>query len=114
MASQTKARQFLEVAREAFGRSADWVEFSDAIYGIGGPFVRLFPTCKAREAFSRTPEAGEIEAMMQRLPDSGDDAAGQFVLRLPPADEPVILAGGPAMPRTPTGPGAAPPTPRSG
>jgi hypothetical protein len=85
MPAKTKAQQFLEIAREAFGKSADSVAFSNAIYGVGGPLSRLFPTQKEREAFLRTEESREIEAMMESLPEPDPDAPGTLTLRLPPA-----------------------------
>jgi hypothetical protein len=79
----SKAQQFLAVARQAFGRSADWIEFTEAIYRAGGPFSQLFPTQRQRKAFSRTQEAREIETMTAKLLEPGGIAAGQLVLRMP-------------------------------
>jgi hypothetical protein len=84
MTAKTKALQFLEVAREAFGKSADPVAYSNAVYGVGGPLSRLFPTQKEREAFLRTEEWREVEAMMESLPEPEPDAPGTLTLRLPP------------------------------
>jgi hypothetical protein len=83
MPAKTKAQQFLEIAREAFGKSADSVAFSNAVYGAGGPLSRLFPTQKEREAFLRTEESREVETMMAGLPEPDPNAPGTLTLRLP-------------------------------
>jgi hypothetical protein len=48
MPARTKAQQFLKIAREAFSQSMHSAPFSNAVYGVGGPLSRLFPTQKAR------------------------------------------------------------------
>jgi hypothetical protein len=101
MATKTKAKKagafgeraarFLEIARKAYDGVSDWQDFSNAIYGIGGPFSQLFPTREEREAFRQTPENTEVERMMSSLmgdddgpvPDSPPEKQARFVLRLP-------------------------------
>jgi len=87
-----KAARLLKIAREAFGRTSDWTEFSNAVYGIGGPFARLFPTRAEREAFEQTDEHRQIEEMLEKLQGGDDDEPlpatptqrqARFVLRLP-------------------------------
>jgi Arc-like DNA binding dprotein len=89
---QERAAQFLDIARKAFEGESNWMRFSNAIYGIGGPFSQLFPTQEERKAFEQTPEHAEVERMMSDLMGGNDDeplrpapAEGQarFVLRLP-------------------------------
>ena len=46
-----------------------WVEANNAIYGPGGPFVRLFPTKSDRTAFADTKERKEIDTLIDSLPD---------------------------------------------
>jgi hypothetical protein len=89
---ETKAARLLKIARVAFGRTSDWTEFSNAVYGIGGPFAQLFPTRAEREAFERTDECRQIEEMMEKLqggedngplPPTPTERQARFVLRLP-------------------------------
>jgi hypothetical protein len=46
-----------------------WVEANNAIFGPGGPFARLFPTKSGRAAFAGTKERGQIDALIESLPD---------------------------------------------
>jgi predicted HicB family RNase H-like nuclease len=87
-----RGARFLDIARKAFEGESNWMRFSNAIYGIGGPFSQLFPTQEDRAAFQQTPEHAEVERMMSELQGGEDDeplrpvpAEGQarFVLRLP-------------------------------
>jgi len=89
---EARAARLLKIAREAFGRASDWTEFSNAVYGIGGPFARLFLTPAEREAFGRTDEHRQIEEMLEKLQGGDDDGPlpptpterqARFVLRLP-------------------------------
>jgi hypothetical protein len=89
---EAKASRLLEIARAAFARTSDWTEFSNAVYGIGGPFARLFPTPADRAAFEQTDEYRQIEAMLEKLQGGDDDGPlpptpaerqARFVLRLP-------------------------------
>jgi predicted HicB family RNase H-like nuclease len=91
-AFEARAAQLLDIAREAFGRASDWTEFSNAVYGAGGPFGRLFPTEEERKAFDQTDEHRQIQEMLEKL-QGGDDeeplaaarpeGQARFVLRLP-------------------------------
>jgi hypothetical protein len=89
---EARAARLLNIARAAFDRSADWMEFSNAVYGIGAPYGQLFPTREEREAFEKTEQGRQVEEMMSKLQGGNDDdplpevpAEGQarFVLRLP-------------------------------
>jgi predicted HicB family RNase H-like nuclease len=88
---EARAAQILEIARKAFTRSSNWIEFSNALFGIGAPFGRLFPTPAEREAFMQTEEHRQIEEMLEKLQGGEDEpppapAPGKqarFVLRLP-------------------------------
>ena len=46
-----------------------WVEVHNAVYGRGGPFVRLFPSAKDRMAFAKTKESREIDRLLDSLPE---------------------------------------------
>ena len=65
-----------------------WVEADNAIYGPGGPFVRLFPTRSDRAAFARTKERKQIDELIDSLPDPSvgpqrREYSGKFNVRIP-------------------------------
>jgi hypothetical protein len=65
-----------------------WVEANNAIYSPGGPFVRLFPTKADRAAFARTKERGQIDELIDSLPDppvgpQRREYSGKFNVRIP-------------------------------
>ena len=49
-----KARQVLEFAEQRAGEAADWVELSNALFGVGGKATLAFTTESERTAFCRT------------------------------------------------------------
>jgi predicted HicB family RNase H-like nuclease len=65
-----------------------WVEANNAIYGPGGPFMRLFPTKSDRAAFARTKERKQIDELIDSLPDppvgpQRREYSGKFNVRIP-------------------------------
>src|SRR3954469_14381935 len=84
-----RAQELLTVAQklsEAPGLT--WVEANNAIYGPGGPFVRLFPTRADREAAANAAERKQIDSLIDGLPDppvrSQDrEFSGKFNVRIP-------------------------------
>jgi predicted HicB family RNase H-like nuclease len=89
---QARAAKALKIAREVFDRSTDWIEFSNALFGIGAPFEQLFPTQAERQAFMHTEAHRHIEEMLEKLQGGRDDEPlpipgvekqARFVLRLP-------------------------------
>ena len=97
-----KAARLLEIAREAFDRASDWTEFSNAVYGAGGPYGQFFPTQAEREAFERTDESRQIEEMLEKLqggkpdgplPATPPEGQARFVLRLPRSMFEALRAG---------------------
>jgi hypothetical protein len=65
-----------------------WVEANNAIFGPGGPFVRLFPTKSDRAAFAGTKERGQIDELIDSLPDppvgpQRREYSGKFNVRIP-------------------------------
>jgi HicB family len=65
-----------------------WVEANNAIYGPGGPFARLFPTKADRAAVANSKVRGQIDALIDSLPDppvqSQDrEFSGKFNIRIP-------------------------------
>jgi HicB family len=83
----------VEELRTLAGKLADtpgltWVEANNAIYGPGGPFVRLFPTKADRAAFSKTKARQEIDELIDSLPDppvgpQRQEFSGKFNVRIP-------------------------------
>jgi predicted HicB family RNase H-like nuclease len=82
---ESRAAKFLQIAREAFATAETWEDMWNAVYGIGTPFEKLFPTQAEREAFARTDEARQINEMLENLQCKGTPPGRQarFVLRLP-------------------------------
>jgi len=63
-----KARQVLEFAQQRAAKAADWIELSNALFGLGGKGTELFATEPERTAFCRTEEYKRILALMDTLP----------------------------------------------
>jgi hypothetical protein len=85
----SRARELLTLAEKlAQTPGLTWVEANNAVYGPGGPFVRLFPTAKDRVAFAKTSHSRRIDALIDRLPDppvgpQRRDYSGKFNVRVP-------------------------------
>jgi hypothetical protein len=65
-----------------------WVEANNAVYGPGGPFVRLFPSAKDRTAFAKTDVSRRIDELIDGLPEppigpQRRDYSGKFNVRVP-------------------------------
>lgn len=63
-----KAKQVLEFARQRAAQATDWIELSNALFGLGGKATETFATESERTAFCQTREYKEILALMERLP----------------------------------------------
>jgi hypothetical protein len=63
-----KARQVLEYAEQRAGAAADWLELSNALFGVGGKATLAFATEAERTAFCKTDEYKRVLALMDRLP----------------------------------------------
>ncbi len=63
-----KARQVLEFAQQRAAKAADWIELSNALFGLGGKATELFLTESERTAFCRTEEYKQILTLMNTLP----------------------------------------------
>jgi hypothetical protein len=96
----TKARQVLRFARQRAARAADWIELSNALFGLGGKATELFATESERTAFCRTEEYREILALMDTLPhpqvkgfvEMVSSANGSISVRLPRSVHAALLA----------------------
>jgi hypothetical protein len=86
---ESRAQELLKLARKLAQTSGlTWVEANNAIYGPGGPFVRLFPNAKDRAAFSKTKESRQIDRLVDSLPDppigpQRREYSGKFNVRVP-------------------------------
>lgn len=85
-----KAREALAFARQKAAQTRSWIEFHNALFGMGGRCTELFPTQAERVRFGQTEEHRQIMELLEQLQgtdaDSAPplpDASGRFVLRLP-------------------------------
>jgi hypothetical protein len=87
--TQKGVQELLTLARKlAETPGLTWVEANNAIYGPGGPFVRLFPTKSDRATFARTKERKQIDELIDSLPDppvglQHREYSGKFNVRIP-------------------------------
>lgn len=83
------AKELLTLAQKlAETPGLTWVEANNAVYGPGGPFVRLFPTAADRVAFAKSDESQQIDALIDSLPDptvgpQRREYSGKFNVRIP-------------------------------
>ena len=83
------ARELVTLARKlADTPGLTWVEANNAIYGPGGPFVRLFQTKADRAAFARVEDRRQIDELIDSLPDppvgpQRREYSGKFNVRIP-------------------------------
>src|SRR5262245_11555658 len=95
-----RARQVLAFAQQRAAKAADWIELSNALFGLGGKATELFPTETERTAFCRTEEYKSILALMDTLPqpqvkgfvDMVASANGAISVRLPRSVHAALLA----------------------
>ncbi|SRR5581483_6967930 len=85
----SRAQELLALARQFENKpGATWVDANNAIYGIGGPFARLFPNAKERVSFGKTKECREIQQIIDSLPEppvrpQRYEYSGKFNVRVP-------------------------------
>jgi hypothetical protein len=95
-----KARQVLEFAQERAAKASDWIELSNALFGVGGKATELFATESERTAFCQTEEYKRILALMDTLPqpqvkgfmEMVSSANGAISVRLPRSVHAALLA----------------------
>lgn len=86
---KSRAQELLKLGRQLAGTPGlTWVEANNAVYGPGGPFVRLFPTAKDRAAFAKTGESRQLDELIDGLPEPPVGSqrweySGKFNVRLP-------------------------------
>ena len=97
---QARARKLLTFAEEQAEQVRDWVELHNALFGMGGKAMTLFPTEAERTALSQTSEYKKVLALLDGLPapdtkDFGDllaSANGAISVRLPRSVHAALLA----------------------
>lgn len=95
-----KARQVLAFAQQRAAKAADWIELSNALFGMGGKATELFLTESERTAFCRTEEYKQVLSLMDSLPhppvkgfvDMIASANGAISVRLPRSVHAALLA----------------------
>jgi HicB family len=95
-----KARQVLAFAHQRAATAADWIDLSNALFGLGGKATELFPTESERTAFSRTEEYRRLLALLDTLPqpkvkgfvEMVASANGAISVRLPRSVHAALLA----------------------
>jgi hypothetical protein len=95
-----KARAVLEFAQQRAAKATDWIELSNALFGLGGKATELFATESERIAFCRTEEYKRVLALMDTLPhppvkgfvDMVASANGAISVRLPRSVHAALLA----------------------
>ena len=95
-----KARQLQEFAEEFARQTTDWMELSNALFGLSGKATLAFSSEAERTAFCKTPEYKRILALMDRLPappvkefvELLSSANGAISVRLPRSVHAALLA----------------------
>jgi HicB family len=95
-----KAQQVLEFAQQRAAKAANWIDLSNALFGLGGKATELFPTESERTAFSRTDQYRRLLALLDTLPQPQvkgiqeivASAHGAISVRLPRSVHAALLA----------------------
>jgi hypothetical protein len=95
-----KARQVLAFAEQRARQAADWVELSNALFGLGGQATLAFATESERTAFCKTEEYKRLLALLDGLPappvkeivELTASANGAISVRLPRSVHAALLA----------------------
>jgi HicB family len=86
---KNRAQELLTLGRKlAETPGLTWVEANNAVYGPGGPFVRLFPSSRDRSAFAKLEESRQLDQLIDGLPEppigpQRREYSGKFNVRLP-------------------------------
>ena len=70
-----REQQVIKVATELFTQHPDWVTFFREVLGVGGVVRESFPSPDALAEFEQTPEYAELQQMVSKLRERGDEAA---------------------------------------
>lgn len=85
--SHAAAAKILATAKKMVSEGSQWIDVSNAIFGVGSSFSKDFPTQESREAFHGGPEYAELFRLMAslKLPPSPEATApsGKVLVRMP-------------------------------
>jgi predicted HicB family RNase H-like nuclease len=70
------------IAGEMFEQQPDWLRFFREVLGVDGLVRKLFTTPEELAAFEKTAEYAEIQTMLARLRERGDNAEGREPTRV--------------------------------
>lgn len=73
--AKNRAKEALAFARERAKTAENWIDLHNALFGIGGRLVELFPAESDRTAFARTGEYTEIMELIEGLRGERGDPA---------------------------------------
>lgn len=96
---QSRHKKALEFAEERAKHCENWIELSNAVFGIGGKFGELFPTQSERIQFTKSDEYAKIQELIGSLPGPGKsvdddvaDANGTMIVRGPKSLHAALIA----------------------
>ncbi len=81
-----KEIQVIKVAQELFTQQPDWVTFFREVLGVGGIVREAFPSPEALAQFEQSEEYNDIQTMVAKLRERGDEAANSRDGQQPRAD----------------------------
>lgn len=71
-----KETNVMRVAQELFTQQPDWVTFFREVLGVGGIVREAFPGPDTMAEFEQTAEYNDIQQMVAKLRERGDEVAG--------------------------------------
>ena len=69
-------QEVIRVAEELYRQGPDWVAFFREVLGVEGLVHKSYPTPDARAAFEQTDDYQQIQLMVAKLRERGDDTSG--------------------------------------
>ncbi|HVC96332.1 MAG TPA: toxin-antitoxin system HicB family antitoxin [Pirellulales bacterium] len=99
---EARAREALAFAREA-AKAQRWIDFDNALFGVGGKLTELFPNAAERTAYIKTAESKEVLQLLSAAMDRENaktghvaeelaSANGTLTVRVPRAVHAALLA----------------------
>lgn len=82
---EERTKMALDYAKKQAKKSKRWIDYSNALFGIGGELGKLFPAESDRIAFRKTPEHQQILKLADQLDHAMPlaDCSGVITLRCP-------------------------------
>ena len=77
-----REQEVMRKAQELYQQSPDWVTFFRSVLGVGGIVRETFKTPEELATFERCTEYAELQLLMARLRERGDDASGKEPTRV--------------------------------